>query len=220
MKAIRLSRDESGSTLVEAMVALAIIAIVLVAAAYAMLGALQVQTRTESRDKAVQLVQQQLEKARQISFSELGFRSNAAPLGAADPGYADTAINGLPGHNLEATAEACTNVERIGCTVAVDTLEEFEAGVNDYQTERLVPWRELLFDEPGGVGGVDYVIRTNITYENPADYGVTAGSLNADRLAKRITVTVYWNETIDDETKVLETTMTMIRTPNPGEWKS
>lgn len=220
MKAFRLPRNETGSTLIEAMVAFAILAIVLVASAYAIVGALQVQTRTESRDKAVQLVQQQLEKARQVSFTELGFRPQVSGQ-PADSGYLDTPVNGLPAYSSALTAPACTIPNRIGCTVAISTLPQFESGVDDYQTERLIPWRELLFDEPGGVGGVDYVIRTNITYENPASYGVLPSEVTSpDRLAKRVTVTVYWSETIDDVPRTLETTMTMIRTPNPGEWKS
>lgn len=225
VSALKLARHrEDGSTLVEAMVAFAILAIVLVASAYAMISALQVQTRTESRDKAVQLVQQQLEKARQVPFSQLGFRPyTPSPSGNADPGLVDKPVLGAAGHELSPASSTCTDLSRrLNCTVLIPELEEYEPE-GDYQTERLVPWRELLFDEPGGVGGVDYVIRTNISYVDPSELGTPGNHtppIAQDHLAKRVTVTVYWTETTKDVPKILSTSMTILRTPNPGEWKS
>lgn len=122
---VKSRKDDEGFALIELLVAMIIILGVLVSIALLTTQALSMQQDGEARDKGVQVARDFMERAKQSSFGNLGFRMS-------DPGF---------------VSKGTTNTED---TVVIP---------EDKTTAGLIP-----LDTSRVVGGVQYTVRTDITW--------------------------------------------------------
>lgn len=190
-----INRDEHGAAMSELLVAISIILVVLTASALVMVNSLRTQTENEDRDRAVQMVRDEIEQARALSFDELYL--NAAVL------------------NEVSNNEYAYNFDASGYDAATKAF-----GKSVYQNNPLVnpvmkngegigaPWStKTLGTDGAGEGGVTYFIRRDVTYYSDAPQE------GSEYRSKEVTITAYWGQ----GDNVDSATMSWIRTPSLSE---
>lgn len=186
-------KNEHGLAMPELLVAISIILIVLTSSAFVLITGLRTQTENEDRDTAVQLIRDEIEKARAMKFSDLSLDG--------------THLHNPPGYEANQFVVDFTH----------DDIDHEEMGVESYADKPLVdpvlssdglsPWTKITrgADVEQDIPGLDYFVRTDVTYYSPDN--------ETDYRSKEVSVTAYWN----NGNKKDSVTMSWIRTPSLSE---
>lgn len=190
-----INRDEHGAAMSELLVAISVILVVLTASALVMVNSLRTQTENEDRDRAVQMVRDEIEKARALSFDELYL--NAAVL--QEVGNNKYAYNFDSGSYDAATKSFGQSVYQNN--PLVNPVMKNGEGIG-------APWStKTLGTDGAGEGGVTYYIRRDVTYYSDAPQE------GSEYRSKEVTITAYWGQ----GDNVDSATMSWIRTPSLSE---